>query len=271
MRLSCPNCGTEYDIPDGMVPAAGRHVQCTSCHTRWFAKAQAAKSLSEDEILARLQMRDARPPAEPFVAGSRFPAPVAVPLEPEAPVAPVAAVRPALRPIPVRPDAAQPGLVRPRETHVETTQPTTLRPAASVVPLRPLAPAKPASQPMAARPSAVAAPGPDLPLASTPPQKTATLPIAAQAPRLTLDVTAPVEAHPTEKAGGSSRGFWVGGLLAIALCVAALGIYNSRGQLAAAVPVAKPALDAYGNAVDGLRARLEDQFGPLREAAAAQR
>ena len=36
MRLTCPNCGAEYDVADGMVPAAGRHVQCTACHTRWF-------------------------------------------------------------------------------------------------------------------------------------------------------------------------------------------------------------------------------------------
>ena len=38
MRLTCPNCGAEYEASDGMVPPAGRHVQCTACHTRWFVR-----------------------------------------------------------------------------------------------------------------------------------------------------------------------------------------------------------------------------------------
>ncbi len=42
MRLTCPNCGAEYDVSDGMIPAAGRHVQCTACHTRWFVRGAAA-------------------------------------------------------------------------------------------------------------------------------------------------------------------------------------------------------------------------------------
>ena len=43
MRLTCPNCGAEYEVPDGMVPAGGRHVQCTACHTRWFVRGAAAR------------------------------------------------------------------------------------------------------------------------------------------------------------------------------------------------------------------------------------
>ena len=50
MRLTCPNCGAEYEVPEGMVPAAGRHVQCTSCHTRWFVRGAARDAASEDQI-----------------------------------------------------------------------------------------------------------------------------------------------------------------------------------------------------------------------------
>lgn len=58
MRLSCPNCSTQYDVPDGALPASGQHVQCTECHTRWFARgAEPRPRLSEDQILERLENR----------------------------------------------------------------------------------------------------------------------------------------------------------------------------------------------------------------------
>ena len=49
MRLTCPNCDAEYEVPDGMMPAAGRHVQCTACHTRWFVRGSAAPAPSEEQ------------------------------------------------------------------------------------------------------------------------------------------------------------------------------------------------------------------------------
>ena len=54
MRLSCPSCGAEYEVSDGMVPSAGRHVQCTACHTRWFVRGAPGTGLTEDQILRRL-------------------------------------------------------------------------------------------------------------------------------------------------------------------------------------------------------------------------
>jgi predicted Zn finger-like uncharacterized protein len=61
MRLTCPNCGAEYDVPEGLIPPAGKHVQCTACHTRWFRRGEAREDLSEDEILRKLETRAARP------------------------------------------------------------------------------------------------------------------------------------------------------------------------------------------------------------------
>ena len=55
MRLTCPNCGAAYEVADGMVPAAGRHVQCTVCHTRWFVAGAERAPMSEDRIIARLE------------------------------------------------------------------------------------------------------------------------------------------------------------------------------------------------------------------------
>lgn len=36
MRLTCPNCGAQYEVPDEVIPADGRDVQCSSCGETWF-------------------------------------------------------------------------------------------------------------------------------------------------------------------------------------------------------------------------------------------
>jgi predicted Zn finger-like uncharacterized protein len=36
MRLTCPNCGAQYEVPDDVIPEEGRDVQCSNCGTTWF-------------------------------------------------------------------------------------------------------------------------------------------------------------------------------------------------------------------------------------------
>jgi len=36
MRLTCPNCGAQYEVPDDVIPATGRDVQCSNCGDTWF-------------------------------------------------------------------------------------------------------------------------------------------------------------------------------------------------------------------------------------------
>lgn len=36
MRLTCPNCGAQYEVPDDVIPTEGRDVQCSNCGTTWF-------------------------------------------------------------------------------------------------------------------------------------------------------------------------------------------------------------------------------------------
>ncbi|MEL6701097.1 MAG: zinc-ribbon domain-containing protein, partial [Pseudomonadota bacterium] len=36
VRLICPNCDAEYEVPDSVIPAEGRDVQCSNCGTTWF-------------------------------------------------------------------------------------------------------------------------------------------------------------------------------------------------------------------------------------------
>lgn len=36
MRLICPNCDAQYEVPDEVIPAEGRDVQCSNCGQTWF-------------------------------------------------------------------------------------------------------------------------------------------------------------------------------------------------------------------------------------------
>ncbi|QDI76759.1 MULTISPECIES: zinc-ribbon domain-containing protein [Leisingera] len=51
MRLTCPNCAAEYEVPEDVIPAEGRDVQCSDCGQTWFQAAAAetaAAPLAED-------------------------------------------------------------------------------------------------------------------------------------------------------------------------------------------------------------------------------
>lgn len=36
MRLICPNCDAQYEVPDQVMPVDGRDVQCSNCGKTWF-------------------------------------------------------------------------------------------------------------------------------------------------------------------------------------------------------------------------------------------
>lgn len=36
MRLTCPTCTAQYEVPDDVIPSEGRDVQCSDCGTTWF-------------------------------------------------------------------------------------------------------------------------------------------------------------------------------------------------------------------------------------------
>lgn len=36
MRLTCPNCDAQYEVPAEVVPTTGRDVQCSNCGKTWF-------------------------------------------------------------------------------------------------------------------------------------------------------------------------------------------------------------------------------------------
>ena len=218
MRQTCPNCGAEYDVPEGMVPGAGRHVQCSACHTRWFVRGSARPAASEEQILARLENWQPRP------------RPVIVPVPADA----TATTPPAARPRPVEPlRVVSPAAVSeeiPEETDAGgvLTLDRTLRDPAT----------RPAERPTLAQPSPVGG-GPVRP-----------------APRLDLDQPRPAPAPPAPPESRFVRGF----LFVVIPALIAFGVYRFADPLAAAVPAAEPALDAYAATIDGWRAAIEQRI-----------
>ncbi|KIC11844.1 thioredoxin [Leisingera sp. ANG-M1] len=67
MRLTCPNCAAQYEVPEDVIPAEGRDVQCSNCGQTWFqAAAGAPAAETADEISPDLQetAEAAHPPVE---------------------------------------------------------------------------------------------------------------------------------------------------------------------------------------------------------------
>lgn len=42
MRLTCPNCGAQYEIDAGLIPSDGRDVQCSNCNHTWYEMPEGA-------------------------------------------------------------------------------------------------------------------------------------------------------------------------------------------------------------------------------------
>ena len=59
MRLTCPNCSAQYEVPDEVIPDEGRDVQCSNCEETWFQ----AKSLPAPPDPQPVQ--DTKPEPEP--------------------------------------------------------------------------------------------------------------------------------------------------------------------------------------------------------------
>lgn len=49
MRLICPNCGAQYEVPESVIPESGRDVQCSSCGNTWFQHHPLYANATEDE------------------------------------------------------------------------------------------------------------------------------------------------------------------------------------------------------------------------------
>ncbi|MBM2291705.1 zinc-ribbon domain-containing protein [Sulfitobacter pseudonitzschiae] len=71
MRLVCPNCDAQYEVPDEVIPSEGRDVQCSDCGQTWFQHHPDHMPPEQDEDTAPL----APEPDLPVEGEERVPAP----------------------------------------------------------------------------------------------------------------------------------------------------------------------------------------------------
>jgi len=64
MRLICPNCGAQYEVPTEVIPTEGRDVQCSACSNTWFQAHPDHDAALADEV-DRPSVEPVAPPPEP--------------------------------------------------------------------------------------------------------------------------------------------------------------------------------------------------------------
>ncbi|MBN9889139.1 zinc-ribbon domain-containing protein [Salipiger abyssi] len=65
MRLICPNCGAQYEVPANVIPEGGRDVQCSNCGHTWFQAHPDDDADLADELGRALPDTDWSPEPEP--------------------------------------------------------------------------------------------------------------------------------------------------------------------------------------------------------------
>lgn len=293
MRLTCPNCGAQYELAEGVIPPEGRDVECSACAHVWFQRARSPLR-TPAPVTPPAPAAPVPPPASiqfaPFedeaTPAPRLPDFAPIPDDEDDAPAAIPPRRPlnesllaVLREEAERESAArraeasrfefQPdlGLAEPPRPAPPAAAPQPANPAVAVAPPRNAAPV---AEPVAPAPEPLASPGP-APADPLPPPPPAPRPVLAdpEAIGATLTSTRPADpprlpepqaaaAAPAEAEARRATGFWWGFLLALLIAGAAGGAYWRAPQLAAAWPAAAPILDAYAARVDALRARLAD-------------
>jgi predicted Zn finger-like uncharacterized protein len=258
MRLTCPNCGAEYDVPEGLIPPAGKHVQCTACHTRWFMRGQAREELSEDQILRKLETRTTRPIAgTPGATPIPFPGMTAATPEPLAEPEPETPAEPPEETAPFdwqSPDGVLDDTAAESEPEdAAAAGPMSLRPAAPP-PVVPEAPARaPGSAPEVSAEAARV------------PQEHAVPRIGLrEAPRAPQRISIADSPAARPVPSRARRRFLPGFILVLLIAGLAFEVYVWRDPLAAQMPAAAPAITGYADAVDAAREWLRDRVDQAR-------
>ncbi|MCG7493659.1 zinc-ribbon domain-containing protein [Thalassobius sp. Cn5-15] len=78
MRLICPNCGAQYEVPDDVIPDMGRDVQCSNCGDTWFQHHPDNDPDLQEELIASGLVE------QPIAEGVAVPDTAVAPVPPEA-------------------------------------------------------------------------------------------------------------------------------------------------------------------------------------------
>ncbi|MBN7786824.1 zinc-ribbon domain-containing protein [Ponticoccus gilvus] len=271
MRLICPNCGAQYDVPVDVIPEAGRDVQCSNCGHTWFQRHP-----DEDADLAEdLEQPIPDPAWEPEDEDEPAPAPPVDAPEPQRRIDPEIAEifreereyenrRRSAETLESQPDL---GLTEPDEDEQarrsrqarermakmrgsDTPAPSTPRPDE----------AEDGGTAMAAAAAAAAGSRRDLlPDVDEINQSLRSNGVEARVVDSAKDETARRETEETRRGGGFGKGF----LTMVVLVGGAVALYAFAPAIADRVPALAPLLDSYVTAVDQARNWLDGQVTAL--------
>ena len=254
MRLTCPNCGAQYEVPDDVIPEDGRDVQCSNCGTTWFQPHPSAAARSEGAARRVVDVLPEEDEDEEDVP----------PPPPPRREAPARSVTPDAADI-LRQEAEYEARMRREEAGGIETQPDLgLDEAADDIERR----ARQARERMARLK------GPGAAVAAQPAVEAAPPPTGSRRDRLpdieeinsSLRARAEPVERPTEtdpsKAAPRRSGFARGFSVALIVVVLAVLVYANAPAISEAVPQADPALNAYVVFIDGLRVQLDALIRP---------
>jgi predicted Zn finger-like uncharacterized protein len=279
MRITCPNCGAQYEVDETLIPETGRDVQCSNCGKGWFqGRHPDPEETAEDEPVAAVEevaVEDTV--AAEAAAGTPEPEPVeeavaevAAPETPPPAPQPPAPVAEAATPVPAMIDedddaAPAPAALPPRKT--EEAVLAVLREEAQ----REIAQRRQETAGIESQP--------ELGLAE--PVERRTTPAAAElaggaavAGAARRDLLPDIDMinstlRPDAERGAAHagddddtvverrRGFRTGFGLVLLLVAALILLYVAAGWLAQTVPALAPLLAAYVEAANGFRAWLD--------------
>lgn len=239
MRIICPDCDAQYEVPDEVIPEEGRDVQCSNCGTTWMFEHPdfpgAARLREDDEDGAEIQPLPTPPRREldPEVAGI-------LRAEAEREVAARAADQEST-PLEVQPDL---GLTegRPTTARAETDAPDAADPQVAGV-----ADTSRAGNMTVARAAAIAGQRGRLP----------------DVDEIKSSLRSSDDAETKDDADGEAlreRGFRRGILVAVLVFVACLLVYRYAPEIAEAVPQTDPWLTSYVTWVDDMRGNVDTQL-----------
>ncbi|MEY8838924.1 zinc-ribbon domain-containing protein, partial [Cribrihabitans sp. XS_ASV171] len=121
MRLTCPNCGAQYEVPPEVIPAEGRDVQCSNCGDTWYQPhpetAQAGSTPEPDTPQAPAEAQERPDPVDEELPETEADAP----LPPET-AAPAREMDPAISDI-LREEAERESRLRRSEAETLESQP----------------------------------------------------------------------------------------------------------------------------------------------------
>ncbi|MEC3859822.1 zinc-ribbon domain-containing protein [Mesobacterium sp. TK19101] len=258
MRLICPNCGAQYEVPDDVIPQAGRDVQCSNCGHTWFQPhpSQDAGLAEElDETLPGMDWDEDEdlPPRKPAPVPER---PVPERAAPERPAPRPRSLDPKVADV-LRAEAEREARARAAEAGALESQPDLgLEDPDTAAPARRKREEDAAKAP-AARASEVKQAGSRRDLLPDIDEINSTLRSASE--RRELE-TAQARAEDTFDAPGQS-GFGKGFRYAILLAVILAAVYIMAPRILDLLPQAAPVIDPYVAAIDAARVWLDGLLG----------